>query len=152
MLETALQNKPSAHAVLAAPKTPSFVCHVDDLQRTASRIGTAARKADCALLYSVKANALPGILSALTTFIDGFGVSSLAEARAARTALGDEGRLHLCTVAVPPRDATKLADTCDYVTFNSLTQLELWGTHIRGTRLGRPASESGAFILRRPPI
>ena len=132
MLETALQTKPSAHAVLAAPKTPSFVCHVDDLQRTASRIGTASREAGCTLLYSVKANALPGVLSALTTFIDGFGVSSLNEAQAARNALGDSASLHLCTVAVPPGDVAGLADNCDYVTFNSLSQLEQWGPLFAG--------------------
>ncbi len=132
MLETSLQNKPPAHATLTAPQTPSFVCHVDDLKCTAARIREAARNADCTLLYSVKANALPGVLSAITPFIDGFGVSSLAEARAARTALGDSGRLHLCTVAVPPPDAQELADICDYVTFNSLSQLQRWGPTFTG--------------------
>lgn len=132
MLETALQNKPSAHAVLAAPQTPSFVWHVDDLQRTASRIRTASREAGCTLLYSVKANVLPGVLTALAPFVDGFGVSSLAEARAARNALGDSGRLHLCTVAVPSRDADELAGICDYVTFNSLAQLRQWAPIFSG--------------------
>ena len=132
MLETALQNKPSAHAALAAPKTPSFVCHVDELRRTASRIREAARNAGCTLLYSVKANTLPGVLTALAPFIDGFGVSSLAEARSARTALGDSGRLHLCTVAVPPPDAQELADICDYATFNSLSELQRWGPTFAG--------------------
>ena len=56
-----------------------------------------------------------------------------SEARAARLALGDSGRLHLCAVAVPPRDAEELADICDYVTFNSLTQLEKWGPVFSGS-------------------
>ncbi len=147
MLETALQNKPSAHTVLAAPKTPSFVCHVDDLQRTASSIGTASREAGCTLLYSVKANALPGVLSALTTFIDGFGVSSLNEAQAARNALGDSGSLHLCTVAVPPRDADELAEICDYVTFNSLSQLEQWGPLFAGcASIGLRVNPGHSFV------
>ena len=58
-----------------------MVCHVDDLRRTASRIRTAARDVGCTLLYSVKANALPGVLTNLAPFIDGCGVSSLNEAR-----------------------------------------------------------------------
>ena len=127
MLETPIQNKPAAHAALAVPQTPSFVCHIDDLSRTASRIRTAARDAGCTLLYSIKANSLPGVLTTLTPFIEGFGVSSLAEAKSARTALGDSGRLHLCTVAIPPHDADELAAICDYVTFNSLSQLQRWG-------------------------
>ena len=92
----------------------------------------AARNAGCTLLYSVKANALPGVLTALAPFIDGCGVSSLSEARSARAALGDKGKIHLCTVAVPPGDAEELADICDYVTFNSLTQLQHWGPVFAG--------------------
>lgn len=132
MLETAIHRRTANVGVLQVPRTPSFVCHVDELQRTASRIRTASREAGCTLLYSVKANALPGVLAALTHFVDGFGVSSLSEARSARKALGDEGRLHLCAVAVPPRDAAHLADICDYVTFNSLTQLEQWAPIFSG--------------------
>ena len=92
----------------------------------------AARNAGCTLLYSVKANALPGVLTALAPFIDGCGVSSLSEARSARAALGDKGEIHLCAVAVPPRDVEELADICDYVTFNSLSQLEKWGPAFTG--------------------
>ena len=132
MVEAPIQRQTAACAALAAPQTPSMVCHVDDLRRTASRIRTATRSADCTLLYSVKANALSGVLTALAPFIDGCGVSSLKEARAARTALGEAGRIHLCSVAVPPRDADELADICDYVTFNSLTQLEHWGPVFAG--------------------
>ena len=98
----------------------------------ASRIRASARNAGCDLLYSVKANSLPGVLTILAPFIDGFGVSSLAEARAARKALGDSGRVHLCTVAVPPRDADALAEICDHVTFNSLSQLQRWGPVFAG--------------------
>ena len=132
MVEAPTQRQTAACAALAVPQTPSMVCHVDDLRRTASRIRTAARDVGCTLLYSVKANALPGVLTNLAPFIDGCGVSSLNEARDARLALGDSGSLHLCAVAVPPRDAEDLADICDSVTFNSLTQLEEWGPVFSG--------------------
>ena len=132
MIEAPTQRQTAACAALAVPQTPSFVCNVDDLRRTASRIREAARDAGCTLLYSVKANALGGVLTNMAPFIDGCGVSSLAEARCARTALGDSARLHLCTVAVPHRDADELADNCDYVTFNSMTQLEQWGPTFAG--------------------
>ena len=132
MVEAPIQRQTAACAALAVPQTPSMVCHVDDLRRTASHIRTAARSAGCTLLYSVKANALPGVLTTLAPFIDGCGVSSLSEAQAARAALGDKGKIHLCTVAVPPGDAEELADICDYVTFNSLTQLQHWGPVFAG--------------------
>ncbi len=132
MVEAPAKPLPGAAVALAAPETPSMVCHVDELKRDAARIRTFARRAGCALLYSVKANALPGVLTALAPFVDGYGVSSRSEAGAARTALGDRGRLHFCAVAVPPSDAEELADTCDYVTFNSLTQLDRWAPVFSG--------------------
>ena len=132
MVEAPTIQQTATSAALAVTRTPSMVCHVDELRRTASHIRIAARDAGCTLLYSVKANALPGVLTALAPCVDGFGVSSLVEARTARTALGGEGRLHLCAVAVPPNEADELADICDYVTFNSLTQLEQWAPIFSG--------------------
>ena len=124
-----------------------MVCHIDELARTASRIHEAARDACCTPLYSVKANALPGVLAALAHFVDGFGVSSLDEARTARTALGGEGRLHLCAVAVTPRDAAELADICDYVTFNSLNQLEHRGPEFAGlASIGLRVNPGRSFV------
>ena len=147
MVEAPIRSRTATQAALAVPRTPSFVCHVDDLSCTASRIRTAARNADCALLYSVKANALPGVLTTLTPLIDGFGVSSLNEARSARTALGDSGSLHLCTVAVPPRDADVLAEICDYVTFNSLSQLQRWGpAFARRASIGLRVNPGHSFL------
>ena len=148
MVEAPIQSRTAVHAALAAPKTPSMVCHVDDLRRAASCIRTAAQNAGCTLLYSVKANALPGVLTALTPFIDGFGVSSLNEARAAQTALRDSGRLHLCTVAVSPKEANELADICDYATFNSLSQLQRWGPVFAGrASIGLRVNPGHSFLV-----
>ncbi|MCY4529404.1 MAG: hypothetical protein OXD46_10300 [Chloroflexi bacterium] len=127
MVEAPALNKAATHPAFAVPRTPSFVFAAAAMRRTASGIRTASRSAGCTLLYSVKANAVPGVLTALAPFIDGFGVSSLVEAKKARNALGDSGLLHLCTVAVPPKDASELANICDYATFNSLAQLQRWG-------------------------
>ena len=147
MVEAAIQEQIATNVVLAAPQTPSLVCRVDELRRTATRIQAISREAGCTLLYSVKANALPGVLTALAPFADGFGVSSLSEAQAARTALGDEGRLHLCAVAVSPSDADELADICDYVTFNSITQLEQWAPVFAGrASIGLRVNPGRSFV------
>ena len=147
MLEAPTQQQSAAHAALTVPQTPSFVCHTDDLKRTASRIRTAARSAGCTLIYSVKANAPPGVLTALAPHVDGFGVSSLSEARAARNALGDEGRVHLCAVAILPREADALAETCDYATFNSLTQLQQWAPIFAGrSSIGLRVNPGQSFV------
>ena len=147
MVEAAIQEQIATNVALATPQTPSLVCRVDELRRTATRIRAISREAGCTLLYSVKANALPGVLTALAPFVDGFGVSSLSEARAARTALGDEGRRHLCAVAVSPSDAEELADICDYVTFNSFSQLEQWGPVFAGSAsIGLRVNPGRSFV------
>ena len=147
MLEAPIQRQTVDSAVLTVPRTPSMVCNVGELRRTASRIRTASHEAGCTLLYSVKANALPGVLTALAPFVDGYGVSSLNEAQAAWNALGDSGRLHLCTVAVPSRDADELSEICDYVTFNSLSQLERWGPVFAGcASVGLRVNPGNSFL------
>ena len=147
MVEAPTIRQTATSAALAVPRTPSMVCHVDELRRTASRIQAISREAGCTLLYSVKANALPGVLTALTPFVDGCGVSSLNEARAARKALGEEGMLHLCAVAVPPDEADELADICDYVTFNSISQLEHWGPVFAGNAsIGLRVNPGHSFV------
>ena len=147
MVEAAIQEQMATCAAISVPQTPSFVCHVDELRRSARRIQEISRDVRCTLLYSVKANALPGVLTALAPFIDGFGVSSLSEARAARSALGGEGRLHLYAVALPPSDDAELADICDYVTFNSITQLEQWAPIFSGrASIGLRVNPGRSFV------
>ena len=147
MAEKSTRSHAPSNAPARVPKTPSFVYDVERLTKTASRTQTIARDADCSLLYSVKANDLAGILATLAPFIDGCGVSSLAEARAARLALGSSSTVHLCTVAVPPCDVDELAELCDYVTFNSLTQLRRWAPAFEGhARIGLRVNPGRSFL------
>lgn len=117
---------------MSVPTTPAFIYDADELRRTASRIRDVASNTGCTLLYSVKANDLRGVLGTIRPFVDGFGVSSLSEARAAKEVLGDSGTVHLYSVAIPPADADELANVCDYVTLNSLGQLRTWESKFRG--------------------
>ena len=147
MIEAAPRLQSAPNGPERVPKTPSFVYDVERLAITASRTQTIAKDAGCTLLYSVKANDLPGILAALVPFIDGCSVSSLAEARAARRSLGRSGTVHLCTVAVPPNDAEELAELCDYVTFNSPTQLRRWAPAFEGrAKIGLRVNPGLSFV------
>ena len=146
MVEAPVQQT-TARSPASVPATPAFVYDVERLAITASRTQTIAKDAGCTLLYSVKANDLHGVLTSLTTFIDGCSVSSLAEARAARHSLGSSGTVHLYTVAVPPSDAEELAELCDYVTFNSPTQLRRWAPAFEGrARIGLRVNPGLSFV------
>ena len=103
--------------------------------RPDARFFTRSRRMPCRVSYP-----------ALTTFIDGFGVSSLTEARAARNCARRRGKaspLH------GRRAAPRRRGVGGQLRLRDLQLAQPTGTvgpRIRGTRLGRPASESGAFI------
>lgn len=133
--------------VAAVPTTPTFVCHIDGLRRTASKIRGTAADAGSGLLYSVKANDAPAVLETAAPYVDGLGVSSLREARLGRSVIGDAGTIHLYAVAIIPDDAEELSELCDYVTFNSLSQIETWSPVFKGrAQLGLRVNTGRSFL------
>ena len=105
------------------------------------RVGTLAKVARCVrersgarVLYSVKACAFSDVLQTLGPSLDGFAVSSLFEARLVR-GLYPDSPVHLTTPGLREDEIGKLIEICDFVTFNSETQL-----HRFGPRVGRHAS------------
>lgn len=98
-----------------------------------------ADDANCELLYSVKACALPFVLDTICHHVDGLSASSLFEARLARSRLGQRGSVHVFQVAMKPGEMEQIRRQADYVSLNSLTQFEQFGrtppTISRGLRL-----------------
>ena len=89
-------------ALLNVPQTPAFIYSEQALRQTASRLASLANRADCKLLYSIKACDFAGIMEVLAPFVDGFGTSSLFEARLAREVLGNAGSIHTFSPALGP--------------------------------------------------
>ena len=148
-------------------ETPAFVYDIDTLRGRGSLIRDVADRAGCGLLYSMKACGVGGVLDALGPYVDGFGASSVFEARAARRALGIGGEVHLFSPALPPAEVEEAVDLCDSITFNSIGQLGRyehlardggrWGlrvnpglSHVADARYdpGRPSSKLGVGIDR----
>lgn len=100
-------------------QTPFFLVDEVAVRRQATLIRRYTDSARCRLLYSVKANPLPDVLTILASYVDGFGVSSLSEAHAVRTAIGTGGDLHAFSVAIQPNDVAELTELADYVSLNS---------------------------------
>lgn len=122
--------------------TPALVLDEDAMTSSARSLAELAHGAGCRMLYSVKALSVPGVLQRLAALLDGFSVSSLFEARLAREVLGDKGALHFVSPALRERDAAEIAELCDLVSFNSISQWE---------RLGAISRRSAACGLRVNP-
>lgn len=105
--------------------TPGFVFDLDQLAKSLGRVRTVSHSAGSRLLYSLKACAHHVLLKSLSGKLDGFSCSSLFEAIWARDIGGDNITIHHTSPGIRPCDFGRLAEVCDYITFNSLSQLEL---------------------------
>lgn len=120
------------HRIIDHPglSTPAFVFFENRLLRNCDNLRHIADEIDARVLYSLKALSLPDILRAMTKILDGFSASSLYEARLAREIGGKTTSLHLTTPGIRESDVSALARLCDFVSLNSLSQLERFGHDI----------------------
>ena len=107
--------------------TPAIVYdqhRLDSLAILASRVSD---QFSVKVLYSIKACAFFDVLQALVNYLAGFSVSSLFEARLVRH-LYPDCLIHLTTPGLRDGEFDELVSICDFVTFNSETQLQRLGS------------------------
>ena len=86
----------------------------------------------CRVLFAVKSFSFAPALRAMASRLDGFAVSSLYEARLARSVIGDTGSVHITTPGLRGNEADEIGSLCDYVAFNSLNQWERHSKQLQG--------------------
>ena len=127
-------------AALGAPETPAYVYSEAVLRRTASLASSVASFAGCKLLYTLKPCGLAGVLDVLSPFVDGFGTSSIFEARLAAGTASTEQSIHCYSPAFARGELADILGTADYVSMNSFSQLEL------ATSLGHETASVGLRV------
>lgn len=118
--------------------TPAIVYDLNRLNEVASLVQPVRCDLGLKILYSIKACAFFDVLQTLVDYLDGFSVSSLFEARFVRQLYSD-CLIHLTTPGLRYREFAELVSICDFITFNSRTQLH---------RLGPIADSSTSVGLR----
>ena len=118
-------------AGLDAICTPAFVYDERAMHRLLGY--TAPLRADgrCNVLFAIKSFAFAPALQVMAPRLDGFAVSSLFEARLARSVLGNGGSVHITTPGLRPDELDEIGALCDHVAFNSLGQ---WDRHHQDLR------------------
>ncbi|PPD34711.1 MAG: carboxynorspermidine decarboxylase [Methylomonas sp.] len=106
------------------PHSPAFVLDIDQVLTNLQSLHSIRYATACKVLYSIKALPLTSLLHELTGHVDGFSVSSLFEAKLARSVLGISGSVHLTTPGLRPDEFAELAGLCSHISFNSLSQLQ----------------------------
>ncbi|MCH7574702.1 MAG: hypothetical protein IIA59_06190 [Candidatus Marinimicrobia bacterium] len=99
------------------------------------------------LFYSVKPLQLPQFQNLASGFVDGFAASSYFEAQLIRQTAGKETSVHFTSPGIRPEEIVRLADLCDYVNFNSLSQLQRFGRAVQGrARYGLRVNPQLSFL------
>ena len=102
--------------------TPAFIYEEAFIRQRCEHIRRIADQAGCRLLYSLKALTLPWVLELIAPHVQGLSVSSLYEARIARDVLRGSGSIHLTTPGLRPGEIGEITETCDHLSFNSISQ------------------------------
>lgn len=94
------------------------------LRLTIRSIQRCAGDLSAELLYSLKACSTARIVEIIAEAVHGLSCSSLFEAQLARQIIGDSGSVHMTSPALTAAALQALSSYCDYVSFNSLSQLD----------------------------
>ena len=119
----------SLPAGLDAICTPAFVYDERAIHRLIDYAEPLRSDGRCSLLFAIKSFSFAPALRVMAPRLDGFAVSSLFEARLARSVLGEHGSVHITTPGLRPDEVGETGSLCDYVSFNSLCQ---WRRHAPG--------------------
>ena len=117
---------------LGAIDTPAFVYDERVINRLLDYTGPLRGGGHCGVLFAIKAFSFAPAMRSMATRLDGFAVSSLFEARLARSVLGDSGTVHITTPGLRGDELDETGSLCDYVAFNSLSQWERHSRRLRG--------------------
>lgn len=115
-------------AAISEVLTPSFIYNEGQLIAAIKNLSAARSMNYCKFLFSLKSFAFPDALELMTSYLDGFSVSSLFEAKLALEVFGPRGTVHMVTPGYKPNDIDEIADISDRISFNSLTQWEQFST------------------------
>ncbi len=129
-----------------ALETPAMVFDQQRLEHNLQRLMELKQASGCKLLYSIKALSVPKVLQAALPYVDGFSVSSLTEARLARTIAPESCEIHLTTPGLRVDECAELSRLCSHVSFNSLSQKERTETLLNGASLGLRVNPKRSFL------
>lgn len=135
------------NAGLERVRTPAFVYDEGLIKQAAARLRLLADELDCKVLYSLKSFAAVDALRLMLPALDGFASSSLFEAALAREVIGDAGTVHMTAPGFRHDEVDRLAELCDYISFNSLGQWERFGGRVGGrARCGLRVNPQLSFV------
>ena len=106
--------------------TPAFVYDEGIINRLLDHTDSLRKNDQCQVLFSIKSFSFADALKIMAPRLDGFAVSSLFEARLARSVVGQDGSIHITSPGIKCQDVDAIGALCDFVAFNSLNQWDMY--------------------------
>lgn len=125
-----MESFPELYTEKMSITTPAFIYDSDALRHRCRGVVDAFQH--CGLpLFALKSSHSQDVLHLISSFVEGFAASSLFEARLARSVIGHKGTVHITTPGFRPDEIDEIAELCDYMAFNSLSQWERFGARVQ---------------------
>lgn len=112
-------------------QTPALIIHEPALQRKLRCIKHIQTATNCKMLYAMKPLTNLDALKIIAPQVTGLATSSLFEAMLARNIVGKKGTVHITSPGFRPDEIDTLAQICDYIVFNSVSQYQRFQPQIR---------------------
>lgn len=113
----------------AAQHTPAYVLDEEKLLRNLEILQSVQERSGCKILLAQKAFSMFKIYPLISQYLSGTTASGLYEARLGREEF--PGEVHVFSPAYRDQDIQEIIDIADHIVFNSLNQLDKFGTLCR---------------------
>lgn len=104
------------------PSSPAFVVDEAEVLNALEALAILRERSGCKVLYSIKSLPLSAVMTLSRSYLDGFSVSSLFEARLADEGLARQGGIHLTTPGIRHDEIGELTTLCSHISCNSISQ------------------------------
>ena len=112
--------------------TPAFVYDEGILLRLLNQLQTLRQDDSCRVLFAIKSFSFADALRVMAPSLDGFAVSSLYEARLARSLAAPGGSIHITTPGLRDQEVQEIGSICGFISFNSLNQWDMFRDRVQG--------------------
>ena len=112
--------------------TPAFVYDEGVLDRLLDQVQALRTDDRCRVLFALKSFSFADALRIMAPRLDGFAVSSLYEARLARSVVSWGGSIHITTPGLRDHEVGDIGSLCDFISFNSLNQWDMFQDRVKG--------------------
>jgi len=136
----------SERTIVSQVKTPALIYNECEITRILGLVISALKPSGCKLLFPLKACSLVDVLKLIEPNVHGFSVSSINEARLARSVLGPDKVVHFTSPFLTDDTIDELKQYCTSIACNSLEHHEKYGQSHSNVRMGIRINPELSFI------